>query len=129
MSFLLLLARCVTVLWVMFWTYFTIASGLFTAPPGVQWLVASLLGCAWLGLTLAWRWPRVGGTLLLTEGVGLLFLVVTALRRSSGNDWSLFLIATMALPAITAGVLLLAGGPPKGHEFTTPAEAVSDSRF
>lgn len=111
MSPLLLFARCLTFLWAGFWTYFTVASGLVTAPSGVQGTAMSLLGLAWLGFGLAWRWPRVGGALLLMEGIGLLALILILLRKSPSNDW--FLIWAMALPAITAGVLFLAGGPPK----------------
>jgi hypothetical protein len=113
MSLSLLVARSLAFLWAGFWTFFTLASGLPSAPLQVKLCVVPLLALAWASIFLTRRFPRMGGTLLLGEGLGLLAILYTFLQRSPNHQYSSFLLVTMVLPALVAGVLYLLGNTPK----------------
>lgn len=98
-------ARCIAVLWAGFWTWFCIASAIgerqglagalmHQVPAAV--MVASVL--------LAWRWPRVGGALLVAEA---LFVASPVWVHFSPGR---FLV--LGLPPLVAGIFFLISGSP-----------------
>lgn len=93
--------------WGAWWCFFAVASASdprFTLEAVPPLLLAALLV---VGIPLvAWRWRRYGGALLVAEGAVLLGLVVGVLRNPPGT--TAFLIGTLALPPVVAGLLLAA---------------------
>lgn len=106
-------ARLLALAWAGWWTFFGLASGigeglsgyailLHAATPGLLFLLTGLLAC---------RHERLGGGLLLLEG--LLVLVAYPLlfsRMPSGT--TLFVLLTMAVPPLLAGVVFLVDRQP-----------------
>jgi len=92
------------VCWAAWWTFFGLASGLgegggisatllHTAVPGGLFAALCLV---------AWRYERAGGVLLVLAGI----LSAVAFRvRLTQEAW--FLLLTLVLPPVVAGVLLL----------------------
>ena len=59
-------------------------------------------------LALAWKWPLVGGTLFLAEGLASIALFAPSWVRHFHLGVFLMLFVMMPLPPIAAGILLLA---------------------
>lgn len=101
-----------------FWLWFGIASAAGEDLGAGNWL-AHLIAPGGLLVALAaiaWRWPRVGAALLILGG---LFIAV-AYPLTTGSRFPvstvIFVVATLAIPPIVAGVLLLASRQPSvGH--------------
>jgi hypothetical protein len=102
-------ARLLALVWALFWVWFGLASGIaegggfrytliHTALPGLVFLAIALL---------AWRWEALGGTALVV--IGLAVLVGYPLLWGSRFPLSTVVqvVATMALPPMGAGILLL----------------------
>ncbi len=104
-----LIARSLAVAWGGFWVWFGLASGI---SEGIGFM-GTLIHTAMPGLILlasaffAWRWERTGGALLVVEGL----IITAAYPLSFGPRFPLatviFVLLTMALPPIAAGVLFL----------------------
>ena len=108
-------AHVILLAWAGFWTWFGLASGigegldamgilLHTALPGLLFVVITLL---------VWRWERVGGPALVV--VGLALALIYPLRIGGWRTFDPFILATMILPPVAAGLLLWR------HTRTTPA--------
>lgn len=95
--------------WSLFWTLFGLLSGIgegigfigtviHAAVPGLIFLFA---------VVISWRWTIVGSILLLIEGLIVLigYPVMTFDRISIATI--IFILFTMALPPLVAGVLLV----------------------
>lgn len=97
-----------------FWLWFGIASAAGEGLGAGNWL-AHILGPGAILLAtaaIAWRWPSVGGALLMLEG-----LVVAVGYPMMANPrfpvaTIVFVLLTMAAPPIVAGGLLLFARPP-----------------
>lgn len=96
------------ILWAAFWTWFGLASGLaeklspagvlvHTAAPGLAFVVL---------LVVSWRWELPGGILLVLAGVAVAVVYPMMFRRMP-TATVVFVILTMALPPILAGILFL----------------------
>jgi hypothetical protein len=105
-------ARALAIVWAGFWTWFGLASGisegqrplgvlLHTMVPGGLFLISALI---------AWRWSFAGGVLLLLEGLATLVAYPLMTQGRFPVQTIAFVLATMALPPLIAGVLLLVGG-------------------
>jgi peptidoglycan/LPS O-acetylase OafA/YrhL len=94
-----LAAGVLLAVWAGFWAFFAYAQfppAAIAVGVGVVLFVVPLL---------AWRWREPGGALLVLEGLGLLGFVTRFLGR---GDWTAFLVLTLVLPPLAAGMLLLA---------------------
>ncbi|MCI0691113.1 hypothetical protein L0337_03795 [candidate division KSB1 bacterium] len=70
-------------------------------------LHAALPGLIFLLTTIvAWRWEVIGGKLLMFEGLLILVIFPVIAAGSIPFGGILFVILTMALPPLVAGVLL-----------------------
>lgn len=100
-----IVARVIVVLWAGFWTFFCIASAIGEREGPVGALMHQVPAVVMLiSTSLAWRWPRVAGSLLVAEGLFVasgLWVHPTAV-----------LFAMLGLPPMVAGVLFLLAGIP-----------------
>lgn len=105
-------ARILTLIWAAFWTWFGLASGigeshsvsgvlLHVAAPGLVFLAFCLL---------AWRWRHVGGILLVATATVVAIVYPAIMGRHFPTSTVLFVLATMALPPLVAGLMFLKAG-------------------
>lgn len=102
------IARMLTMLWASGWLLFGLSSGLYEGVTlrGVL-LHAALPGLIFLLTTIvAWRWEVIGGKLLMFEGLLILVIFPVIAAGSIPFGGILFVILTMALPPLVAGILL-----------------------
>ncbi len=106
---LLYTARALAFVWATFWMAFGISSGIGEGPrlagiimhvlfPGVLFVAIAVF---------AWRWPVHGGIVLMLCGIAVLILYPLQLRRAFSLSTLLLIVATMGLPPLFAGVLML----------------------
>jgi hypothetical protein len=92
-----------------FWLWFGIASAVAERLGALNWIGHIVVPGGVLVVTalVAWRWPIVGASVLIAEGL----FVAIAYPLTFGRRFPLFTTVmvwlTMALPAMIAGVLLL----------------------
>jgi hypothetical protein len=104
-------ARLLALAWSGGWLFFGLASGIGERlqPAGVL-LHGLLPGGFFLVTTLvAWRWESIGGALLVIEGIAVLVAYPILFHRMT-TETILFVLVTMALPPLVAGLLLLSPG-------------------
>jgi hypothetical protein len=65
---------------IVFWLWFGIGSAYVERAGPVNWLIHILVpgGIFILSTLVAWRWPGIGGTLLVLEGIAALGFIVRA---------------------------------------------------
>jgi len=103
------LAWTVIVVVTAFWLWFGIASAVAERLGALNWIGHIVVPGGVLVVTalVAWRWPIVGASLLIAEGL----FVAIAYPLTFGRRFPLFTTVmvwlTMALPSMIAGVLLL----------------------
>ena len=105
------IARILALIWAGWWTFFGLASGLAegVSPAGVL-AHAALPGLAFLaGAAVAWRWETVGVVLLILEGLSVLVAYPIMTCAHFPLATIVFVLLTMALPPIAAGLLFLLG--------------------
>jgi hypothetical protein len=106
---LLYSARILAMLWAAFWTWFGLASGIaeglgpagilvHTAVPGLFFVLL---------LLVAWRWQAVGGILLVLASLSIAVAYPLVFRRMP-LPTTIFVLLTMAVPPLLAGILFLA---------------------
>lgn len=100
-------AQALALAWGGWWTFFGLASGIGEGSGPVGVLVHTLVpGGVFLATAiLACRRQRLGAVLLLLEALA------AAAYAAPGRPYSSFLLLTLALPPLVAGLLLLAGDP------------------
>jgi hypothetical protein len=98
------LARALALVWVGFWTLFALAEG----REGLSHLpmLLLMLGAIWL----AWRREIVGGALLLFLGVSVMIAYPLLAHPRFPLSTVVFVLLTLGLPPLLAGLLLLLGG-------------------
>jgi hypothetical protein len=96
--------RGLIIIWAGFWIFFAVASALSeTSPNALGWLVVivgSLLLLA--GAVIPWIWERLGGLILLAEGV--FFLVFFLIVAAGDLNWAM--ISIILVPFIVGGLSL-----------------------
>lgn len=100
----------------LFWTWFGIASGIAEGGGIVGTLMHTLMpGLVLLAITyVAWRWPIVGGILLILMG-GVFAVFFNQFNKLNG-----FVLGLVVAPVVVAGlVLLFTKQPPKRDTSTT----------
>ena len=106
---LLYSARVLAMLWAAFWTWFGLASGIaeglspagvlvHTAVPGLFFVLL---------LVVAWRWEALGGILLVLASLFMAVAYPLVFRRMPLST-TIFVLLTMAVPPLLAGILFLA---------------------
>ena len=101
-------ARAIAVAWAGWWTFFTVAEAIHEPLEALVthgWMVLLM----WGAIALAWKYPAAGGVVLIAEGLFVVscFLVGWLPSRSGYVG---FVILTLAVPPILAGLMLLGGG-------------------
>lgn len=104
------LAILIILIWAAFWVYFVLAATWGEPGTLLQKLLATAIGLTIvLGSTVApLANPRVGGAVLLVEGILLAVANYAFLHNPPATR--AFLFFTLALPPIVAGALALAAG-------------------
>lgn len=103
------IARVIFILWALFWLYFNIGSGIVEAAEygwkslAGHFAVAAIILIAAL---IAWFFEGMGGPLLILLALALCYFFVIPAGLSTPNG--VFLLLAMVLPALVAGVLLVA---------------------
>jgi len=103
-------ARGLALIWAGFWVFFGVASGLgeeldalgvfmHTLVPGLIFLVFALV---------AWKWELLGGLLVLLSGVAVAIGYPVWAAGRFELMTIVFVLLTMALPPLVAGILHLA---------------------
>jgi hypothetical protein len=95
---------------IVFWLWFGIGSAYVERAGPVNWLIHVLVpgGIFILSTLVAWRWPGIGGTLLVLEGTVALGLIVRAFLQGRFTASTLTLMClTLGLPPLAAGILFL----------------------
>jgi hypothetical protein len=105
---LLYSARILAMLWAAFWTWFGLASGIAEGlgPAGVLMHTVPFLPFVLL-LLVAWRWEAAGGILLVLAGLFIAVAYPLVFRRMP-LPTTIFVLLTMAVPPLLAGILFLA---------------------
>jgi hypothetical protein len=107
MRFLRYTGRILALLWALLWVFFGAASGfaeggglsgmfVHTAMPGLLFLISALV---------AFKWEFLGGILLMLEGLAVL-IRYPFMARGFALPTVVFVLLTMALPPIVAGILI-----------------------
>jgi len=107
-TWLRITGRIILIIWAGFWVFFAVAT-ILSEP----FSAVGLLSCIFFSLMfvisalIPLKWESVGTYLLIIEGV--IFLIVYPLRMASRLPplTILFMILTLAIPPLTAGILLL----------------------
>ena len=95
---------------IVFWLWFGIGSAYVERAGPVNWLMHILVpgGIFVLSTLVAWRWPGIGGTLLVLEGIVALGFIVRAFLWGRFTASTLTLMClTLGLPPLAAGILFL----------------------
>jgi hypothetical protein len=103
-------ARVLMIIAIVFWLWFGIGSAYVERAGPVNWLMHILVpgGIFVLSTLVAWRWPAIGGTLLLLEGIAALGFIVRAFLWGRFTPSTLTLMClTLGLPPLAAGILFL----------------------
>ena len=101
-------AIILVVIAIVFWLWFGIGSAIVTQGTAFDWFMYLMMpgGVFIFSGLIAWRWNRLGGILLILEG--LLALIFVIIAFISGNyDLSAFIlmILTLCLPPLVSGIL------------------------
>lgn len=102
-------ARAIALVWALFWTLFGLLSGIgegldllgiliHTTVPGLIFLAIS---------ATAWPRPRLAGWLLVVVSIVVALFYVVATSDAMPVGTILFVLATMAVPPLVAGSLLV----------------------
>jgi len=100
----------------LFWTWFGIASGIGEGGGILGTFMHTLMpGLVMLGITyVAWRWPIVGGVLLIAMGGAF------AVFFNQFNKLNIFVLGLVVAPVVLAGlVFLFTKQPPRRDTSTT----------
>ena len=101
------IARGLALLWCGFWTWFSLAE-LASDRSGLSHLPMVLLMV--VNLWAAWKWEVAGGIILALEGLAIL-IAYPLMASHFPLATILFVLATLALPPLLAGILfILCGG-------------------
>ena len=103
-------ARILMIIAIVFWLWFGIGSAYVERAGPVNWLMHVLVpgGTFILSTLVAWRWPAIGGTLLVLEGAVALGFIVRAFLQGRFTASTLTLMClTLGLPPLAAGILFL----------------------
>ena len=103
-------ARILIIIAIVFWLWFGIGSAYVERAGPVNWLMHILVpgGIFILSTLVAWRWPAIGGTLLVLEGIAALGFIVRAFLQGRFTASTLTLMClTLGLPPLAAGILFL----------------------
>jgi hypothetical protein len=95
---------------IVFWLWFGIGSAYVERAGPVNWLMHILVpgGIFVLSTLVAWRWPGIGGALLVLEGIVALGFIVRAFLWGRFTASTLTLMClTLGLPPLAAGILFL----------------------
>jgi hypothetical protein len=106
-------ARVLMIIAIVFWLWFGIGSAYVERAGPVNWLIHILApgGIFVLSTLVAWRWPGIGGTLLVLEGIVALGFIVRAFLWGRFTASTLTLMClTLGLPPLAAGILFLLNG-------------------
>jgi len=105
-----LTARILMIIAIVFWLWFGIGSAYVERAGPINWLMHILVpgGTFILSTLVAWRWPAIGGTLLVLEGIAALGFIVRAFLQGRFTASTLTLMClTLGLPPLAAGILFL----------------------
>jgi hypothetical protein len=103
-------AQILMIIAIVFWLWFGIGSAYVERAGPVNWLIHILVpgGIFILSTLVAWRWPAIGGTLLMLEGITALGFIVRAFLQGRFTASTLTLMClTLGLPPLAAGILFL----------------------
>ena len=103
-------ARILMIIAIVFWLWFGIGSAYVERAGPINWLMHILVpgGIFILSTLVAWRWPGIGGTLLVLEGTVALGFIVRAFLQGRFTASTLTLMClTLDLPPLAAGTLFL----------------------
>lgn len=95
---------------IVFWLWFGIGSAYVEKAGPFNWLMHILVpgGIFILSTLVAWRWEKIGGALLVLEGLVALGFIGRAFLWGRFTASSLVLMClTLGLPPLAAGILLL----------------------
>jgi hypothetical protein len=103
-----MLARILGLVWGIFWSLFGILSALGEELDAVGTLVhISFPGLIFLATVIAaWRHEKIGGTMLIFEGIVVAIVYPLVFRGVSGSTIQ-FVLLTMALPPMISGALFI----------------------
>jgi hypothetical protein len=93
---------------VIFWLWFGIGSAASEGLGAMNWVLHILLpGGLFIATTLvAWRWPRIGGILLVIEGlVATTFVTRTFVQGKYSPSTFALMLLTLAMPPLASGIL------------------------
>jgi hypothetical protein len=101
-------AIVLALIWAGWWTFFCIASAISEGSDSLAGWIHTAPGFIFLlTAVIAWRWEMVGGILLIVEAVGGMAFFGIWPFGSDSMMASLFLLLTLALPPLAAGIMLL----------------------
>jgi hypothetical protein len=104
-------ARALVLTWAGWWMFFGLASGTGErlSPLGVLLHAAVPGGIFLISALIAWRWEMPGAALLIVEGLIVCAGYPLMVSGRFPLATILFVLLTMALPPVLAGLLFLAG--------------------
>jgi hypothetical protein len=99
----------------LFWTWFGIASGIAEGGGILGTFMHTLMpGLVLLGITyVAWRWPIVGGVLLIAMGGAF------AVFFNQFNKLNIYVLGLVVAPVVVAGLVLLFTKQPMKQDTST----------
>lgn len=104
------LGRGIAALWAAWWSFFALAEARFGGAGLAESVPAFVFtACVWALALLPWKWPSAGW-LLVIAGLFVAACYPLGLLNARRPDWVWFVLLTLALPAIIAGLLMMAGG-------------------
>jgi hypothetical protein len=104
-----IIALVLALLWAAWWIFFGLASGIGEGMSLGGILIHAALpgGIMLISVAVAWMWKLVGGELLVLEGIIVLIGYPIMVSNRFGLRTIVFVMLTMALPPLLAGILLV----------------------
>ncbi len=101
-------AIILVVIAIVFWLWFGIGSAIVTQGTAFDWFMHLMMPggiFAFSGL-IAWRWNRLGGILLILEGLlALIFVIIAFFSGNYDPSTFILMILTLCLPPLISGIL------------------------
>ncbi len=96
------------ILWAGWWVFFASADAIVSHRFGPAIVFAVVMISVMIGaVAIAWKWPAIGGVLLIVEGLASIAIWAPMWMRRFPAWEIISLFASMPIPPVAAGVLLL----------------------
>jgi hypothetical protein len=106
-------AIILVVIAVVFWLWFGIGSAIVTQGTAFDWFMYLMMpgGVFIISAFIAWCWNRIGGIILILEGLmALVFVIIAFISGNYDATTFILMILTLCFPPLVSGILFTIHG-------------------